>query len=364
MGFRFRKSVKIMPGLRLNFSKSGVGLSAGVRGARVSINSRGRMTRSVGIPGTGIGYVTSSSLTGSSRRTSRSSTRSSSSHSSEEYASWASSQTVGGAPPKWGEEPAGDLAVFPLPTMFAPPFEKRLQEFLAGKIELGKLRAVENLTDAERLTILFVEAVRVSIPAHDNARTLTLLRQLVAAHYHPAADELLCKYSSPVMITVHLAEGIAAELPLYNSDTLALMLAELEQSVGNLDDAIAVVEGVDPSTLATVSLAELYIQQQRWADVVTLTDELTNEDESSMYALIQRAVAFREQKYFEAARTSLKEALRVRSRDTELRQLALVERGKTYLAEGKKAMARKDFETVLAGDSTYTGLIELIESAS
>jgi hypothetical protein len=53
---RFRRSIKIAPGLRLNINKTSVGLSAGVRGARYSINSSGRRTRSVGIPGTGLSY--------------------------------------------------------------------------------------------------------------------------------------------------------------------------------------------------------------------------------------------------------------------------------------------------------------------
>jgi hypothetical protein len=41
MGWFFRKSKKIAPGLRVNLSKRGIGLSAGVRGARVSANTRG-----------------------------------------------------------------------------------------------------------------------------------------------------------------------------------------------------------------------------------------------------------------------------------------------------------------------------------
>lgn len=56
MSFRFRKSFKIAPGVRLNLSKSGIGMSAGVRGARVGVNSRGTYT-SVGIPGTGISSI-------------------------------------------------------------------------------------------------------------------------------------------------------------------------------------------------------------------------------------------------------------------------------------------------------------------
>src|SRR5436190_12244342 len=41
MGWSFRKSVKILPGVRLNLSKRGVGVSAGVRGFRVSSGPRG-----------------------------------------------------------------------------------------------------------------------------------------------------------------------------------------------------------------------------------------------------------------------------------------------------------------------------------
>lgn len=67
MGFRFRKSVKIAPGVRLNIGKKSVGISAGVKGARVSVNSNGRVTKSVGIPGTGLSYVTTSKIGGSSQ---------------------------------------------------------------------------------------------------------------------------------------------------------------------------------------------------------------------------------------------------------------------------------------------------------
>jgi hypothetical protein len=54
--WRFRRSVRLAPGVRLNFNKRSVGISAGVRGARASINSDGQRTRSVGIPGTGLYY--------------------------------------------------------------------------------------------------------------------------------------------------------------------------------------------------------------------------------------------------------------------------------------------------------------------
>lgn len=55
MGFRFRKSLKIAPGLRINLSKSGVSYSLGRRGLTTNISSRG-IRETVGIPGTGLSY--------------------------------------------------------------------------------------------------------------------------------------------------------------------------------------------------------------------------------------------------------------------------------------------------------------------
>jgi hypothetical protein len=51
---RFHRSIKIFPGLRLNLSKSGLGLTAGVRGLKVGIDAKGRSYVNAGIPGTGL----------------------------------------------------------------------------------------------------------------------------------------------------------------------------------------------------------------------------------------------------------------------------------------------------------------------
>ncbi|WP_248112039.1 DUF4236 domain-containing protein [Ralstonia pseudosolanacearum] len=53
MGWSFRKSVKVAPGIRVNFSKSGISTSIGVKG--LTYNTRGRVTAS--IPGTGIRFT-------------------------------------------------------------------------------------------------------------------------------------------------------------------------------------------------------------------------------------------------------------------------------------------------------------------
>jgi hypothetical protein len=51
---RFQRSIKLFPGLRLNLSKSGLGISAGVRGLRLGVDSKGRSYVNAGIPGTGL----------------------------------------------------------------------------------------------------------------------------------------------------------------------------------------------------------------------------------------------------------------------------------------------------------------------
>ena len=57
MGLRFRKSITLCKGVRLNVGKTGVSISTGIPGFRKTIHSSGRVTTSVGIPGTGIYYV-------------------------------------------------------------------------------------------------------------------------------------------------------------------------------------------------------------------------------------------------------------------------------------------------------------------
>jgi hypothetical protein len=55
MGFRFRKSISIAKGLRVNISKSGGSLSIGHRGDTINIGKRG-VYSTLGLPGSGLSY--------------------------------------------------------------------------------------------------------------------------------------------------------------------------------------------------------------------------------------------------------------------------------------------------------------------
>ncbi|XCH78289.1 MAG: DUF4236 domain-containing protein [Candidatus Dehalobacter alkaniphilus] len=69
MGLRFRKSKKILPGVRLNLGAKSAGISFGVPGLRHTISTTGRSTTTVGIPGSGLSYSETSGSSSSAAGT-------------------------------------------------------------------------------------------------------------------------------------------------------------------------------------------------------------------------------------------------------------------------------------------------------
>lgn len=71
MGFRYRKSINLGGGFRVNLSKSGVGYSFGGKGFRYTKKAGGGIRTTASIPGTGLSYVhdTSSNKRGKSGST-------------------------------------------------------------------------------------------------------------------------------------------------------------------------------------------------------------------------------------------------------------------------------------------------------
>ena len=55
MSFRFQRRIKILPGLRLNVSKTGISWTVGTRGASITARD-GKLTGNVGLPSTGLSY--------------------------------------------------------------------------------------------------------------------------------------------------------------------------------------------------------------------------------------------------------------------------------------------------------------------
>jgi hypothetical protein len=57
VGLRFRRSIRLAPGMRINLSKSLPSLSFGRSGATLNTNAHGIRT-TVGVPGSGLSYST------------------------------------------------------------------------------------------------------------------------------------------------------------------------------------------------------------------------------------------------------------------------------------------------------------------
>lgn len=58
MGLRFRKSIQLLPGVKLNIGKSSVGVSLGGKFGGISLNSKTGAHARASLPGTGLSYTT------------------------------------------------------------------------------------------------------------------------------------------------------------------------------------------------------------------------------------------------------------------------------------------------------------------
>jgi tetratricopeptide (TPR) repeat protein len=325
MGFRMRKSIRVAPGVRLNVSKRGVGVSAGAGGLRYSVNSSGRRTTSVrsGVPG-----VSYQSTRGGGRR----------------------------ATPARAGAQAPSIVKPAKPGLFAPKGHKALYKALQS--QSADLAQKVGEQDSAMLLPAFTIAGLLLISS-DGDRALPLLAKAFAAG-DAASTSFFQTYVSG-SVQVKIADGVSALVPL-GREAVGLVLAELYQSEERFDEAIDVVEQLEPTTHSAVSLAELYAETGRFNDIVELTERIANEDDASALLLVFRGVALREQGYKDAAHEAFKEALKSRSRAATIRHHALFERATNFEAQGKKAMARKDLERILAEDSTYPGVRERLDA--
>lgn len=260
MAFRYSKRIKVVPGLTLNLSRAGVGYSVGGRGARVTKRADGRITRTVGLPGTGLSHTAAVGGTTGRARTTR------------------PASPPAPAPPK--------------PKLFGPAWEKDLFKQLETNRSDGWAEVARSHHSEPGVPVLAASLdglghyTRVVAGDGDEHRARELLGwAAVKGGGELGQHSFVTKYLAARRWSVEIAGGVAAELSLAQ-DVVLLAAAELHQSAGNLDVAIWVVEQAEPTTAAGLSLAELYSDANRFADVIDLTDEITNEDDATALLLV------------------------------------------------------------------------------
>jgi len=244
------------------------------------------------------------------------------------------------------------------PGIFAPKAEKQLYKALTNMDVTGFVEVGNRSVEYRAVAYGFAGIQLVNMGSHDDARSL--LSIVMDDDVDPGTHPFTLKYVSAATVTVSVAPGVQAVVP-FDRDAVGLTLAELHQETGDLESAISVVESLEPTAHAAVSLAELYIQTGRHEEVIDLTNGIKNEDDATALLCVYRGVALREQGFYEASREAFKEALKSKSRAPEIRHLGLSERAYTYLAENKKATVRKDLERILAENASYAGIRERLE---
>jgi len=337
MSLRFRRSMKLLPGVRLNFNKDSVGMSFGVPGARYTINSKGRQTVSTGIPGTGL-YNVETISSGRSSRTRRE---------SDEGDTWQES-----APP----------IVPPAPKLFAKKAERELHKFFldiydsAAKDDASSVieKAAALRAKYEELRyplelISFLHGIgddKWEEKARGWGEGLWKNRELLFS------DRYVIKYFSAITPMITISRGIETKLH-YNQQTLGFIWVEVLQGLGKLDEAVAVLLEMEPDQMVAVSLADIEIGHGDFDGAIETTEDIEVADDATAMLMVLRGVAFRGKEMYEAAVECFKRVLKYKEMTEILEHRVLFERGVTYAAMGKKALAVKDLEKILVDDPDY-----------
>ena len=344
MSLRFRRSMKLMPGVRLNFNKNSVGLSLGVKGAHYTVNSKGRRTVSAGIPGTGL-YSVETLSSGRSTRSTRQSTT--------------LPQSVSSGPPA--------------PGLFAGKDERELNKFLLDIYNADSKDTPQEVVDKAAILksnhpnlappanlITFLHGVTEDVVNVDLDALGKDLWDNRAAYFN---DSLVRKYLKGITPSAQITRGISTN-EIYNVQTLGFIYAELLQSKGKLDEALAVLEEMDPDQLVAIAIADIELMDKKYDQAIETTEDIENEDDATAMLLVLRGIAFREKLLEDAAIECFKRALSHKDRSEGLKHRALFERAETYSRMGKKAMAVKDLEKIMVDEPNYPEVEEKLAALS
>jgi tetratricopeptide (TPR) repeat protein len=336
MSLRFRKSVTIIPGLRLNFNKNSTSLSFGVPGARMSVNTKGDIYRSFGVPGTGLYDV--QRISGKSRQRAR------------EAAMAPDPDVVAPDFFEGGAEEPITLGVFA--KKFEKDFDKAVNTFTLESLKKYQVDYPEYALAAKAFTITLLMS-----EAKTFEEGMKVAAEIWEKRHELLEDYLWKRYSKHVKITAPIAPGIEIKT-VWTMKALGLVYSEGLQAQKKYQEALDVVEEIQQDITVQVATCELEIQLRKFDEVINTTDDVENVDDPSAVLLIFRGIALREKGLYDAAIEVFKLARAKKDRSEIILNKALFERAQAYAASGKKAMARKDYEKILVTDGSYEGVAD------
>lgn len=344
MSLRFRRSIKLIPGVRLNFSKSAIGLSVGVPGARVSVNTKGDVYTSAGIPGTGIYSVERRSLR------QKGSTRS---PSLEDFQEIYPAQRA------------------PKPSLFARGRERTFYRFLLENFNGENVRVdKEKVDQALDLSAKYPRiketylALACLAGARDGANFPDLVK--TAAEVWKNKNKAFAtyearKYFQQLSLKIQITPGISFD-DSFGEEAFGFLYAEILQDAKDSMAAFVVLEEMSANQLSAVSVVDIELSEGKYQDVLDSTEEVELEDEATGMLYIMRAAALSQLGFHDGALEAIKKVVAKRSLDEEVRNRALWERANIYERQGKRTQALKELEKIVLADSKYPEVIERIQS--
>ena len=337
MSFRFRKRIKIAPGVTLNLSKSGGSLSLGTRGAKLTVGPRGKRA-TVGIPGTGLFYTTkfpSGKSSGKKRKSN----------------SAPNTQTV---------RPEDRLTLGFFKRLITPSDEKAFVDGCRELVLGNEMKALDHLMKAAHLADGAYLAGFLALKRERLNEAATYLA--AAVEKNDSIGRYFSKYGISVTMSLSITDEVSAHVGP-NLRGVLLGLVEVYQRQGRWEDAIACLEQLqrlEPDDIVVkISLAELLLQARQGnknacQKIIRMAEGIENETPVHTALLLYKAKALRGLGLFDAARETLTGALRRRKdRSEELLRALRYERALVYEDLGQYRRARRELEKLYAESPDY-----------
>lgn len=355
MGWRFRRTLKILPGVRLNFSRRGVSASIGVRGAHITLGGPTGPRVTVGLPGSGLSYTKVWPKKGQGRKAGEGTKRAKDEGQER--------QVVAGLP-----EAALELRPPGLVEGLFMSEAERL--FDTGVYHLWNDRS-------EEAAQCFADLLAKE-PDSGEGHFLAALAERVLGNVQAAIEHLEKALDSddplPGPWIQRHAAGLTYDLPITATYTAsleldeiaaALTLAELYQAQGRLREAITILEiaaeAMPDEPLLRLSLGELYVTVGEDDKAIHLLAPIAATDDLTLACRVYYAQALWHKGLFDAALEVAEEELRrTAGRDPELLQDMRYIRALALEGKGQLAQARREWQRLYAQDPNYRDVAKRI----
>ena len=336
MTLRFRRTMKIAPGVHLNFNKNSLSLSMGPHGAHYTMSTSGRRTISAGLTGTGLyAYQTTNPRVAARKAAMKASKE---------------PQDVDQL-----DSPA------PTPSRFASKAEKSFYAFLMDIFDVDhtytphqiveKAKALQEQYDVLSHGLNLIAFLYILNDDEYQDKLIEMGTNLWSIRETIFSDPLVVTYFAGIHPNTGICQGITSSA-IFNKQQFGFVWVEVLQAHEKYAEALEVLHAMEPTQLVAVSMADVELSMKDYEAVLATTSDITIDDDATLILLVFRGIAFREQSLYVASLECMKEALAVRGRSKEALHRAHFERSITYEKMGNLAQAKKDLQLILVDDSS------------